>query len=403
MFSFERWKDGFLLTVEGLRIFRHSGTSPCFHLARPSEARSPASSKPVWKAMGPCLVQNEDSGSVTLDFPSMGSLRISYVSRILRLRFAPAGTPPLGFRIISGAEPSEMLFGAGPDGGYDLKNKRVSISPQNQRIPVVSSDSGKWCAVSGAESFDWIFRLKTMGIKADSMPEEVALGFGRTPAEGLGLLSAYLGMRSTQRHDAAMDAAGFPSAREFVRSLLSLSFSGRGVIHWPLPLAGPEAAGLRLLETAVFSPALMIAPRDIPDQLVSGGETLLDRSIRSASRIFGELEPYRSRCADEWSLEGLPMLRHPAVMYPDEKILWKSDDQYLFGEDILVAPVLASESRTRRVQLPEDSWVHLWTSRHYSGGTVVVDAPVGKPAVFYRSESPFAQLFDGIRKTATRM
>jgi len=90
-------------------------------------------------------------------------------------------------------------------------------------------------------------------------------------------------------------------------------------------------------------------------------------------------------------------------MYPDERLLWKCDDQYLFGEDILVAPVLASESRTRRVQLPEDGWVHLWTSRHYSGGIVVVDAPVGKPAVFYRSESPFAQLFDGIRKTATRM
>jgi hypothetical protein len=401
VFSFERWKDGFLLTVEGLRIFRHSSTSPCFHIARKPENPSKAKSKPVWKAMGACSVLNEDSEAVALDFPSMGSLRISYVSRILRLRFTPLGNPPEAFKLVAGADPAEMLFGAGPDTGYNLKNSKIKISPQFPRIPAVSSDEGRWCVVAGAESLEWAFRAKTMEIKADSMPTEIAMGFGRSPAEGLGLLSAYSGIRSTSMHDVAIDAARFTNSRDFARTILSLSFSGRGVIHWPVEVSG--SAPVRLMELALFSPAFEVEPTQWREEALAGGEGLLGRHLRACTRLFEELEAYRSRCADAWSLEGLPMLRHSAVMYPGEAELWKIDDQYMYGDDLLIAPVLAAEGRTRRLYLPSDEWTHLWTSRHFSGGPVVVDAPPGKPAVFYRTASPFAPLFDGIRKSATRM
>ncbi|MDI5536296.1 hypothetical protein MJM28_30625, partial [Salmonella enterica subsp. enterica serovar Montevideo] len=42
---------------------------------------------------------------------------------------------------------------------------------------------------------------------------------------------------------------------------------------------------------------------------------------------------------------------------------------------------------------PEDHWVNIWTGEAHHGGEITVDAPIGKPPVFYRAKSEWASLF----------
>ncbi|EIO3181468.1 hypothetical protein LQI21_004673, partial [Salmonella enterica] len=47
--------------------------------------------------------------------------------------------------------------------------------------------------------------------------------------------------------------------------------------------------------------------------------------------------------------------------------------------------------------LPEDHWVNIWTGEAHHGGEITVDAPIGKPPVFYRAKSEWALLFASLR------
>lgn len=268
------------------------------------------------------------------------------------------------------------------------------------------------------------------------MPEEIAFGFGKTPAMGMELLTRYKsnkrcgsrgegrgrlpeallagvlaegGLGADLQIEAALRALPPDSARprntaDLVRAILSLSLSGEGNVY--MPIGGPDSGSVGLnrlhsLEIAAFGPLFLIGPS------AAALEDEAARRLAAASSIYEMLKPYRERCADEWVRDGMPALSHPALRFPAESELWNYDDQYMFGPDLLLAPSADEGSvdapRTRLLHLPDDEWVHLWTSRRYGGGSVVVDAPAGKPAVFYRSRSDFAPLFDEIRRKATRM
>ena len=58
----------------------------------------------------------------------------------------------------------------------------------------------------------------------------------------------------------------------------------------------------------------------------------------------------------------------------------------MFGDSLLVAPVLDPNTRQVRVYLPDacEAWIHLWTMTEYETGWIAVDAPLGQPAVFIR-------------------
>ena len=74
-------------------------------------------------------------------------------------------------------------------------------------------------------------------------------------------------------------------------------------------------------------------------------------------------------------------------------------DQYLYGADLLVAPVIEEGTMARQVTLPGHApWRHCWTGADYAAGTHTIAAPIGQPPVFYRPDSTFAPLFAGLAK-----
>ena len=69
-------------------------------------------------------------------------------------------------------------------------------------------------------------------------------------------------------------------------------------------------------------------------------------------------------------------------------------DQFLYGADLLVAPVIEEGAVSRDVVLPgEGVWRHVWSGEDFAPGTQTISAPIGRPPVFYRPGSAFAALF----------
>ncbi len=93
------------------------------------------------------------------------------------------------------------------------------------------------------------------------------------------------------------------------------------------------------------------------------GETLTEQ-FRNALNMRYRLMPYIYAQAKDSSERGLPMMRALFVEYPDDPGAWDTDDQYLFGSDILVAP-LFEDAGSRDVYLPG---MHPWID--YQSGEV---------------------------------
>ena len=99
------------------------------------------------------------------------------------------------------------------------------------------------------------------------------------------------------------------------------------------------------------------------------------QDFRRAVEMKYRLMPYIYAQAKASAANGYPMLRTLFFEYPDDPTSWLIEDEYLFGSDLLVAP-LFEEADHRNVYLPPGSWIDYQTGRVYSGA-VWHDIPAG--------------------------
>ncbi len=73
--------------------------------------------------------------------------------------------------------------------------------------------------------------------------------------------------------------------------------------------------------------------------------------------------------------------------FPEDGAAWAVDDQFMFGPDLLVAPVLVQGMRARPVYLPAGtSWNDAWTGQAFDGGQrITVDAPLERIPLYLRA------------------
>lgn len=131
---------------------------------------------------------------------------------------------------------------------------------------------------------------------------------------------------------------------------------------------------------------------DDPDQLANW---------RRWAKVRTQLYPYLVGAESEYRFKGLPIMRHLLLHWPNDPEAVQRDDEYLFGADLLVAPVLAPGLTSRDAYLPAGDWIDLWRALAYdevSGGlilgsaqvigggqTVTVPAPPDEVPVFARA------------------
>ncbi len=80
------------------------------------------------------------------------------------------------------------------------------------------------------------------------------------------------------------------------------------------------------------------------------------------------LLPYLYSAVRECSTTGMPVMRALWLHYPDDARAAACGDQYLFGKNLLVAPVVEKGATTRQVYLPRGSWYDFWTGEPIQGG-----------------------------------
>jgi alpha-D-xyloside xylohydrolase len=172
-----------------------------------------------------------------------------------------------------------------------------------------------------------------------------------------------------------------------------------GGFYEPGPLPADESAAarahrlgaekelwIRWVQLGALSPTMrdMLGAQTDPVTLWTDEETL--EVFRLYARLHTALKPYLYHYASLAHTRGLPILRPLFFNYPDDSVTYTLHDEYLVGDDLLVAPVLAPGQTARTLYLPTGAWCHYWTGNLYTGpGWVTAPAPLHQIPLFLRA------------------
>jgi alpha-glucosidase (family GH31 glycosyl hydrolase) len=179
-------------------------------------------------------------------------------------------------------------------------------------------------------------------------------------------------------------ASTFTAFQEAVRAGQSAGQSG--VPFWAWDLAGftgsfPSAElYLRSTAQATFSPIMQYhSEKSDPSpseartpwnvQARSGNNTVVPTFTKFAN-VRMNLVPYLYTEADESASTGVPMMRAMSLAFPGDAGAATRDQQYMFGSQLLVAPVTAQGQTVKDVYLPQGEWYDFWNGGRAMGGGV---------------------------------
>jgi len=189
-----------------------------------------------------------------------------------------------------------------------------------------------------------------------------------------------------------------------IPAALSSGLMGNGIHHSDIGgyttlhgLKRPKELFQRWAEMAAFTPIMRTHEGNRPGdnhQFDSDPETLVH--LARMTKIFKHLKPYIKAAVAENAKVGLPVQRPLFMHYDNDPETYDIKYQYLFGRDLIVAPIYNEGQTIQKLYLPEDEWIHVWTGKTFTGGWIEIEAPIGKPAVFYRKAAEQVDLLSKI-------
>jgi sulfoquinovosidase len=157
---------------------------------------------------------------------------------------------------------------------------------------------------------------------------------------------------------------------------------------------------MRWAEMGAFTPVMRTHEGNRPrDNLQIDQDPDVLAHFARMTLIYVHLVPYLKSLVAEASTHGLPVQRPLFLHFEDDARTYAIQDAYLYGPDLLVAPVWQAGRTEWTTYLPEGAeWIHVWSDQAIEGGQeATVAAPFGQPPVFYRAGSRFAGLFSRLR------
>jgi alpha-glucosidase len=157
---------------------------------------------------------------------------------------------------------------------------------------------------------------------------------------------------------------------------------------------------MRWAEMGAFTPVMRTHEGNRPrDNLQIDQDPQVLTHFARMTQIYVHLVPYLKFLVAEASTRGLPVQRPLFLHFEDDLRTYAVQDAYLYGPDLLVAPVWQEGKTEWSTYLPEGAdWVHVWSGRTHPGGQeTTVETPFGWPPVFSRAGSTFSDLFAGLR------
>ena len=200
--------------------------------------------------------------------------------------------------------------------------------------------------------------------------------------------------------------SSFEHLEEYVKAGLNIAMSG-------IPWGASEVGGfvthdnqsdrfhelmVRWYQYGVFTPVFRThGNRPNNEAWTIGGDAY--RHIRAAMILRERLRPYVMQQMKMASEKGLPPMRPVFFDFEDDPQTAMVEDQFLFGPDLLIAPVTEYGVRSREVYLPAGTeWTDAWSGEIVIGGEhVVADAPLARIPVFVRGGNPrLMELFSNL-------
>lgn len=110
--------------------------------------------------------------------------------------------------------------------------------------------------------------------------------------------------------------------------------------------------------------------------------------LREAIRLRYKWLPQLYMLMEEAASSGIPAMRPLVVEFPDDPETHKIADQFMLGDNVIVAPILRPDTTHRAVYLPEGEWVDYWTERRYEGKRhILAQAPMERIPVYIKAGS----------------
>lgn len=196
--------------------------------------------------------------------------------------------------------------------------------------------------------------------------------------------------------DQSSDSAAFEDA---IRATLSANMSGIPFVAWDIAGFSGDVPAAELYQRSVaqaaFSSVMQVHSETAGDPEPSQARTPWNMALRKKDdacldtyRYYANLRmnllPYIYTEA-KWSSEtGEPLMRSMAYAYPDDLVAAGYEFQYLFGRNMLVAPVTNPSAKSLEVYLPEGVWYDFFTGKRYAQGVHTIEVALDEIPVFVR-------------------
>ena len=113
-----------------------------------------------------------------------------------------------------------------------------------------------------------------------------------------------------------------------------------------------------------------------------------ESAYRKMVKLRMRLLPYLYTIFEESHRTGAPIVRPLLFEYPGDTTTYTVDDEFLFGDAMLVAPITRRGTEHRHVYLPEGCWFHYWTGERFDGPAhILAHAPLGEPAIYVKANA----------------
>ena len=215
--------------------------------------------------------------------------------------------------------------------------------------------------------------------------------------------AGYTGAQGVPCHWAGDENSTWDAFRASIRAMLNVGLCGVPFMGWDIAgFAGPIPSSelyLRATAFSVFCPIMQyhsdgngrrIPSRDRTPWNIQ--EQTGDRDVIPIFREFANLRmnllPYILGLAWESSQTGVPLMRPLFLDYPDDAACREFPYQYMFGDALLVAPVIDENVTLLPVYLPQGEWRDFWTGEYFRGPrTIDVKVPRDRIPVFQKAGS----------------
>lgn len=145
----------------------------------------------------------------------------------------------------------------------------------------------------------------------------------------------------------------------------------------------------RWIQLGVFHPFCRVhSSGDHGDQEPWSFDEEVTNIVRDYVKLRYQLLPYLYTMFWEYAQEGIPMIKPLVYFDQEDHQTFYRTDEFIFGNDILVCPILEPNAQGRRMYIPRGLWYNYWSDEVVEGGKELwVDADINKIPLFVRSGS----------------